>query len=103
MSRSPARQAPVATTGPTADSRLAAVGLRPGDRVRFRRREGGRWHEGVVVQLERDGSVGLHDDKGASRAIPLDRLEVRTTGPRGAVAWEPGDERAARTEQLRLL
>lgn len=103
MSRSPLRHAPVATAAPAADARLAAVGLRPGDRVRFRRRDGGRWHEGVVAQMERDGSVGLHDDKGAARAIPLDRLEVRTTGPRGAVAWEPGDARAARTEQLRLL
>lgn len=88
---------------PVPDSRLAAVGLRPGDCVRFRRRDGGRWHEGSVDRLERDGSVGLHDAKGAARAIPLDRLEVRTTGPRGAVVWEPGTERAARTEQMRLL
>ena len=99
MNRSTARQ----DAGPVADTRLAAVGLRPGDRVRFRRRDGGRWREGVVVRRERDGSVGLHDEKGAARAIPLDRLEVRTTGPRGAVTWEPGTDRAARTEQMRLL
>ena len=85
------------------DGRLAAVGLRPGDRVRFRRSDGGRWHEGAVERIERDGSVGLRDTKGAARSILLTRLEVRTTGPRGAVTWEPGDERAARTEQMRLL
>lgn len=103
MSRSPVRPASATAVDPSVDSRLAAVGLRPGDRVRFRRRDGGRWHEGIVDRLERDGSVGLHDAKGAARAIPLDRLEVRTTGPRGAVGWEPGADRAARSEQLRLL
>lgn len=99
MTRASARTA----ADPVPDPRLAAVGLRRGDQVRFRRREGGRWREGSVDCLERDGSVGLHDDKGAARAIPLDRLEVRTTGPRGAVTWEPGTDRAARSEQMRLL
>ena len=54
-------------------------------------------------RAERDGSIGLHDTAGAARAIPLDRLEVATTGPRGADTWEPARERAARTEQMRLL
>jgi len=106
MSRTVARRprpAPVAPGDPVPDSALAALGLRPGDRVRFRRREGGRWHEATVERLERDGSVGLRDERGAARSIPLDRLEVRTTGPRGATTWEPGPERAARTEQMRLL
>ena len=49
------------------------------------------------------GSIGLRDAKGAARALPVDRLEVRTTGPRGATTWEPLAERAARTEQMRLL
>jgi hypothetical protein len=82
---------------------LDALALRLGDRVRFRRRSTGRWHEAVVTGIERDGSVALRDGRGASRAVAASRLEVRTTGPRGAVRWEPVPERAARTEQLRLL
>jgi hypothetical protein len=82
---------------------LDALGLAPGIRVRFRRHDGERWKPATVERLERDGSLGLRDTKGASRAIPLARVEVSTTGPRGADAWEPALERAARTEQLRML
>jgi hypothetical protein len=83
-------------------SELAAIGLRPGDRVRFHRKAGGRWHEATVVNREKDGSVGVRDRKGASRALPIERLEVRTVGPRGAATWEPLSERASRTEQMEL-
>jgi len=86
-----------------ADSALLAVGLRPGDRVRFRRAAGGTWQEATVVQRERDGSVGVRDAKGALRAIPVDRLEVRGAGPRGGPVWEPVAVRAERDEQLGLL
>jgi hypothetical protein len=86
----------------TDDSALAALGLRSGDQVRFRRRESERWKDAVVERREKDGSLGLRDDKGASRAIDLDLVEVRTTGPRGGVVWEPVAERAARTEQMPL-
>jgi hypothetical protein len=82
---------------------LELLGLAAGDRVRFRQRAGGRWREAIVERREKDGSIGLRDAKGAARAITPDRLEVRTTGPRGATAWESVLERAARTEQLRLL
>jgi hypothetical protein len=71
--------------------------------VRFRRHDGERWKAATVERLERDGSLGLRDPKGAARAIPLALVEVATTGPRGAAAWEPATERAARTEQLRML
>jgi len=81
---------------------IEALGLRTGDRVRFRRRDGGRWHEGTVTGRERDGSVGLRDERGAARALPVERLQVRTAGPRGAAVWEPVAERAARTEQMEL-
>ena len=83
-------------------SALAAIGLQPGDRVRFRRKDGGRWQEARVVTREKDGSVGVRDRKGASRALPMERLEVKTLGPRGAHTWEPLAERAARTEQLEI-
>lgn len=82
---------------------LAELGLAAGDRVRFRRREGGHWHEGVLVGREPDGSLGIRDRNGASRALRMEAVEVRTTGPRDAPRWEPVVERAARTEQLKLL
>jgi len=92
-----------ATPAPLADSALVAVGLRPGDRVRFRQRAGGSWHEATVERRERDGSVGVRDARGGSRAITLERLQVRTTGKRGGLVWEPVVERAQRDEQLGLL
>lgn len=82
---------------------LRALGLEPGDSVRFRRRAGERWREGVATRLERDGSVGLVDDKGAARAIPVERLEVGRPGRRGALRWEPLADVAARDEQLGLF
>ena len=88
------------TPAALAESALLAVGLRPGDRVRFRRAEGGSWKQARVERRERDGSIGVRDERGAARAIPIDRLQVRTTGPRGGTAWEDVAERAARTEQL---
>jgi hypothetical protein len=82
---------------------LAELGLEPGARVRFRRRADERWKDAVVVRRERDGSIGLRDERGAARAIAASLIEVRTRGPRGGVVWEPLPERAARTEQMRLL
>jgi hypothetical protein len=82
---------------------LEALGLRPGLRVRFRRDPTKRWHLAVLERREADGSLGLRDGRGAARAIPLELVEVETSGPRGARTWEPVAERAARTEQLRLL
>jgi hypothetical protein len=87
---------------PTAltESALLEVGLRPGDRVRFRRNESAAWTEGTVERRERDGSIGVRDERGASRAIALERLEVRSTGPRGGRGWEAVAARAQRDEQL---
>ena len=82
---------------------LAALGLAPGDPVRFRRNARSRWRPATVERVERDGSLGLRDQKGAARAIPVELVEVATTGPRGARTWEPVTDRAARTEQLKLL
>lgn len=84
-------------------SSLTELGLRAGDSVRFRRRPTERWRHAVVVARERDGSVGLRDEDGAARAIPIDRIEVRTRGPRGGTGWTPLPERVASTEQLDLL
>jgi hypothetical protein len=81
---------------------LASLGLAAGDRVRWRDRSSARWREGRVVGRERDGSVGVRDARGASRALMADRLAVRARGPRGGIVWEPVADRAARTEQLGL-
>jgi hypothetical protein len=82
---------------------LVELGLARGMRVRFRRDPNDRWSLAVVEHVEKDGSLGLRDGKGASRAIPVELVEVETRGPRGAKAWEPVTERAAREEQLKLL
>ena len=79
------------------------LGLRVGERVRFQQPGRARWQTGVVRHIERDGSIGIVDGKGASRAVRAEQVEVRRTGPRGAAGWEPLLDRAARTEQLSLL
>jgi hypothetical protein len=68
---------------------LEEVGLARGDVVRFRRAAGRRWQEGTVSRREGDGSVGVRDAEGRSRALRPDVLEVRTSGPRGGVRWVP--------------
>ena len=90
---------------PAADapSELVALGLRPGDRVRWRRGESEHWKEAKVERVERDGSLGVRDTKGAARAIPIERVEVRRKGRRGGVVWEPVIRVASQTEQLDLL
>lgn len=82
---------------------LAELGLAEGDRIRFRRKEGEHWKEGTVARREPDGSLGVRDLRKALLSLPLDHVEVRTRGPRGGVVWEPLPERAARTEQMKLL
>jgi hypothetical protein len=84
-------------------SDLIVLGLRPGMKVRFRREPSDRWKLGRVDRIERDGSLGLRDEKGASRAIPVELVEVETRGRRGARIWEPVLVRAAREEQLSLF
>jgi hypothetical protein len=85
------------------DAGLAALGLRVGEAVRWRRFGSGRWQLGVVTRRERDGSVGVTDGRGLARSLRVECLEVGSAGPRGARRWEPLRERAARIEQLRLL
>jgi hypothetical protein len=84
-SRSRRRSEPEPSGALGRDPLLAVLGLQVGEAVRFRRRD------------------GVRDTKGALRALPLDRVEARTVGPRGATVWEPVPERAARTEQLGLF
>jgi hypothetical protein len=88
---------------PAARDDLTALGLRAGEAARWKRKANERYSTGRVAGVESDGSIRVIDGKGATVSIPLDRLEVGKTGPRGAAGWEPPTTRAARTEQLGLL
>ena len=71
------------------DDGLAQVGLEIGQIVRFVGRSDRRFREGVVLRRERDGSIGLRDEQGRARAIPVTDIEVRVIGPRGGEQWIP--------------
>ncbi|HEX2575396.1 MAG TPA: hypothetical protein VHK88_03545 [Aquihabitans sp.] len=71
------------------DDGLARLGLEIGQIVRYQGTVDKRAHDGVVLRLERDGSVGLRDDRGRARAIAVEAIEVRVIGPRGGEQWIP--------------
>lgn len=81
---------------------LARLGLRPGEPVRFRKAERGRWHTGRLVAVERDGSLLLHDADGAARSLRPERLEVRRPGRQGRLSWQRVPDVAVTWEQLAL-
>ena len=86
-------------------SALEAIGVRPGEAVRFRRADRSRWQTGSVDRLERDGSLRITDADGAARTVPLAQVQVRVTrrGRGGSTGpWEPLADRAARAVQLTL-
>lgn len=71
------------------DDGLAELGLEIGQLVRYVGTTDRRPRDGVVLRRERDGSVGLRDDRGRARAIPPERIVVRVVGPRGGQQWVP--------------
>ncbi|HRW38823.1 MAG: hypothetical protein KDB04_04700 [Acidimicrobiales bacterium] len=71
------------------DDGLAELGLEIGQIVRYLGSSDRRYREGVVLRRERDGSIGLRDDRGRARAITAERIEVRVVGPRGGEQWLP--------------
>ena len=81
-------------------AKLPVIGLRAGERVRFR--HGARWHDGKLAGVEADGSLRVHDRKGAARSLPRESVEVRRTGPRGASVWRSVPAVSGETEQLGL-
>lgn len=85
-----------------ASTGLEKLGIRAGQRVRFRRQAGERWTEGDAIGVEKDGSVGVRDPDGRFRAIEVARLEARVRGRRGE-KWEALGDIAARVEQLGLF
>lgn len=88
---------------PATPDDLTQLGLRAGEKARWKRKDNERHSTGKINGVEADGSIRVIDAKGATVSIPLDRLEVGKTGPRGAAGWEPASTRGARTEQLGLL
>lgn len=76
------------------DDGLAEVGLELGQIVRYRGTTDKRFHDGVVLRRERDGSIGLRDERGRARAITIDAIEIRRLGPRGGEQWVPLTEAA---------
>lgn len=74
---------------PPFDDGLAEVGLEIGQIVRYQGSTDRRFHDGVVLRRERDGSIGLRDERGRARAIAIDKIEVRVLGPRGGEQWIP--------------
>lgn len=86
-----------------ADPLLERLGVRPGEQVRFLPLGRGRPEPAVITGAERDGSLAVVDADGGHRSLPVDRVEVRRSGPRGGRAWEPLAARVERPEQLRLL
>lgn len=89
-------------TGPLNSGSLADLGLQAGQPVRFRRQPGDHWSYARVVSRERDGSVGLVDGNGASRAIAVDRIEVRVARRRASAAWEALAEQVSDGTQMSL-
>ncbi len=82
---------------------LAAFGLRAGEAVRFRRGPRGRWRTGRLERIERDGSIGVRDEKGAARALRAELVEVAVVGPKGSSRFEPLVDRMTRGDQLELF
>lgn len=79
---------------------LPAIGLRAGEPVRYRK--GSRWQEGRLGGVEPDGSLRVHDAKGAARSLPADRVEVRRAGTRGGAVWRSVPDVMGNDEQLGL-
>lgn len=82
---------------------LTAIGLRPGEDVRFRRGEGRRWEVGRVVRVEQDGSITLFDTDGGARSQRPEVLQVRRPGTRGRLRWSTVSDVAVTWEQLSMF
>lgn len=62
--------------------------IEPGDKIRFRPRPNSNPADGVVIAV--DGTiVHIADESKRNRFIPVDRVLVRSVGPRGGLSWVP--------------
>lgn len=90
-------------TSPEEADVLRRIGLVAGEAVRFKRADRGRWQEGRIARVERDGSITVHDSHGAARSLRPERLEVKRPGRRGRLRWCPVIDVAVTWEQLTLF
>jgi len=84
-------------------SALARLGLRPGEAIRFKRNDRGRYIVGKVEGIETDGSVMLRDPDGSARSLRAERVEIRRPGPHGRLRWQIVSDVAITWEQLELF
>ncbi len=82
---------------------LARLGLRPGEPIRFRRNNKGRWIVGKVAGIETDGSVTLRDPDGSARSLRPEFVEIKRPGSRGRLRWSVVSDVAVTWEQLELF
>ena len=82
---------------------LQRLGLRAGERVRFRRHGTGRRVEGRMAGISPDGSIKLFDPDGSARNLRPDAVEVRRPGSGGRLRWQLVSEVAVTWEQLELF
>jgi hypothetical protein len=87
---------------PVDPATLVLIGLRPGEPVRFRKTDGGRWFSGKMSAVTADGAVTIHDAQGAARSLRPERIEVRRPGQRGRLTWQTISDVAITWEQLAL-
>ena len=79
------------------------LGLKPGEPVRFRRGETGRWYTGKMSGLAVDGRITVYDANGNARSLRPERVEVRRPGGRGRLTWQTVSDVAITWEQLQLF
>jgi hypothetical protein len=82
---------------------LARLGLRPGEVIRFKRNNTGRYVVGKVEGIEVDGSIALRDPDGSARSLRAERVEIRRPGPHGRLRWQAVSDVAITWEQLELF
>ena len=79
------------------------LGLKPGEPVRFRRGETGRWYTGKMSGVAVDGSIPGYAANGNARSLRPERVEVRRPGGRGRLTWQTVSDVAITWEQLQLF
>jgi hypothetical protein len=90
---------------PVSTEALDQLGLRAGDAVRFSPNARGqaRLQNGTLRGSNKDGSLTISDGKGASRAIPPDRVWRSSKTKRGRVCWVPVMASEGEEVQLQLF
>ncbi len=81
---------------------LHRLGMRPGEPVRFKKGDGGRWYAGKMSGIAVDGSITIFDANGNARSLRAERVEVRRPGSRGRLTWQTISDVAITWEQLQL-